>query len=798
MDIVGTCFGLGKKVLMMSIMWASCTVAKPMEVHIATDGDDANSGALEFPIATLERARDIIREMRGDAENFSGATVIVHPGRYPIEQTITLDERDSGSADAPITYKASVRGSAILDGAVKIDPQDFEPVKDPNIIERVPAAARPHLLQLDLRALGIDDYGSVGPRGWGQDPIPAPAELILDGEVQVLAGWPNDGYIPLGEVIDPGAARRHDRDGSHHAIFKYNTSRAERWLQAEDMYISGLFGVAWAQDMIGVASIDIENETITTKTEHFYGFAQPGQSGVTTQYRVLNLIEEIELPGEYYIDRETGILYFYPPYPLHNSLIRISRLRHSFISMRGTSHVTISGLTFDGGRGRAILMLEGDSNQLLGCTMRNLGHHAILASQGRDHRIVGCNIYNTGRGGIAISGGHRETLEESGHLVANCDIHRYNRWPRHYNPAVSVAGVGVRVENNHIHSAQHPAIVFQGNEHIIARNEIHRVVQGISDMGSIYVGRNPTYAGNLIKHNFFHQLDNLQEGGPGVQAIFFDSDSIYTARLFGNIFYRAGSTGSIKFHGGGGASIANNIAVDGPPLVQFNPGEFEGMERAISKMRTDEPFQHGFPQMIEDMNISEDPYRSRYPYIYKSYSEGYNKGTARWNNYETSSLDHFKDARNLDFTIRESSPILYLKAENIYDTLLGYDGENRSFENIPFAEIGLRQDEHRPHLGPLKFSKLGPADGWRGDGERSVQLWWQSSANADAYEVLIARDAELTEVVARIETDANYIMLEEDLERGETYYWQVHAKITQSKSNRAYITAEEYPWTFTR
>jgi len=230
--------------------------------------------------------------------------------------------------------------------------------------------------------------------------------------------------------------------------------------------------------------------------------------------------------------------------------------------------------------------------------------------------VDACDIHHTGRGGVSLRGGDRPSLEPGEHFVINSDIHHFNRWISFYNPGISASGVGHYLANNHLHQALHQAIVFGGNDHLFEFNEIDRVLNDISDMGSIYIGRNPTFAGNIIRYNFFHHLTPAHEGGPGVQAIFFDDDTIYVAQVFGNVFYQTGSTGVIKFNGGGGASIANNIAIESPQLVQNPLGHVKGINKAISKMLTDEPFQHGFPAMVAAMNISEDPFRSRYPYLY--------------------------------------------------------------------------------------------------------------------------------------------------------------------------------------
>ena len=294
-------------VMMPILVLVSALQAVAAGFYVAPDGNDANAGSREEPFQTLERARDGVREHRethgpGD----QGITVILREGRHTRNATFSLSAADSGAPGAPVVYKAAEGEAVSIDGGHVLEPGLFEPVTDEAVLGRLLESASGRVLQADLRALGITEYGDVGPRGWGRPNLPAPMELFIDGIPQRVARWPNDGHIVLGEVL-AGGQDESDQPG----VFKHNTDRAARWTEAEDLYISGLFGVTWAHDTVGIASIDLAAGTFTTKHPHSYGFRQPGFPGrFTTQYYAVNLLEEIEEPGEYYIDRDAGILYF--------------------------------------------------------------------------------------------------------------------------------------------------------------------------------------------------------------------------------------------------------------------------------------------------------------------------------------------------------------------------------------------------------------------------------------------------------------------------------------------------------
>ena len=159
-------------------------------------------------------------------------------------------------------------------------------------------------------------------------------------------------------------------------------------------------------------------------------------------------------------------------------------------------------------------------------------------------------------------------------------------------------------------------------------------------------------------------------------------------------------------------------------------------------------------------------------------------------------LSEFADPETLDFRLRDDAPILEHVAEDVYDRVYGADGDDIPFEPIPFEEMGLQQDGHRPELGPLPFQKLGPEEGASGVNAEETQLWWAPSHNADRYRVRIAADEAMENIVAEQETQRNHVVIDA-LESGETYYWDVEAIVDQSRSNRGVRPAEGEAWAFT-
>lgn len=711
-------------------------------LYVAPTGDDANPGTLDQPLATLEAARDAARQLSTEGET----RILLREGRYPRTNTLELDERDSG-----VVFSAYPDETAVLDGGVVIDPSDVQPVTDPAILQRIVVAeARPHIRQVDLKPYGVPLDFEFGPRGFRRAYRAAPPELFIDAEAQQIARWPNKGesFIPLGKVVDTGSVYIEGEFDLRPAIFNYETPRADQWTQADQLYISGLFAREWADDTLAIAHIDTEAGTFTTAQPHVYGLTQRP----FTSWYAINLLEEIDQPGEYFIDRTSGLLYFYPPHDLEHALIQVSTLDEVMIAIEGASHVRIERLTLENSRATGIYIERGESNTIAGCTLRNFGElgiqigqgteaipeglhnaHGILAegiqdpapasrilgnwhehvykypafrsNAGFGHSIISCDIYHMGAGGIHLDGGDRKTLTPSRHQVVNCDIYDVNRLDRTYKACINLNGVGQRIAHNHLHNAQGQAIYLHGNNHLIEYNEIDHVLLDISDMGAIYMGRDPSESGHVIRYNFFHHIFDKHHGaGAGVQAIFLDDGTLYASQIYGNVFYQAGSKGVIKHHMGGGDSIANNVAIDCPPLQiaarKSNTARAIRYIRIPPEQRPKDNPQGGVQYLrvhvadsndLRGVNIDQEPYRSAYPYLYESWITGEDFTPPLWNNVETTNLALFVDAEHLNFAFKQGA-VPSLVATGITDRVAGVVEQDIPFQPIPFDQIGLYSD----------------------------------------------------------------------------------------------------------
>jgi len=643
------------------------------EIFVAQDGDDANPGTIEKPYATLTRAVERIRELSSRLGIIEGDIAVnFREGVYPITGKDSTAIRGILAGEIVVVYRAYNGEAVTFYGGKHIS--GFAPVQDNILLSRIPQESRDKVLCTDLKAQGITEYGVLQPRGVGFSPSPA-IEVYCDGKPMHIARYPNEGFLHTEDVTEPG--NNAEKKG---ATFHCADSRISRWTEASDPWLYGYWYYEWADCTLSVASLDVDSGTIKTNETSNYKM-RAGQP-----YYVYNLLEEIDEPGEWYLDRESGILYFYPPEGADLNSVEISMLDTPMITLKDASYVRLEGITLDMGRGNAIEMTGGSDNLIAGCTVKRFAGNGIVIKGGANHGVFGCNIHTLGRRGVELYGGDRKILAPSGHFVENCDIHHFSRIDKTYTPAVQIDGVGHRIAHNKMHHSPGHAMRLEGNDHIVEFNEIYEVVRETDDQGGLDMWYNPTYQGNLLQFNYWHDMGNGRAcGQAGIRL----DDAICGTVIYGNVFERCSDAnfGGVQIHGGKDNWIDNNIFVDCPIAISFSPW---GKKRYLETLEKD-----SLKERINAVDAFGELYTSRYPELLELKERVdsnriwrnivFNCGTFLYkdqgiqeciDNYVTANDPGFLDYDNKNFRLREGAPVL---------DMIG-------FRNIPFERIG--QYEH--------------------------------------------------------------------------------------------------------
>ncbi|MGB3296799.1 MAG: right-handed parallel beta-helix repeat-containing protein [Phormidesmis sp.] len=670
-------------------------------LFVAPNGSDSNSGSLSQPLATLTGARNLIRQR--SKQKKVPVVVNLRGGNYILQESFELQAQDSGTAEAPVTYQAYQNEKPRLIGGKLL--QGFIPVTDPNILDRLPTQSKGNVLQTSLPAQGITDFGQLDLPKQERTDFKSPLEIFFDRQPMPLARYPNQGWMRITSVPN----------GPKTKTFEYAGDRPQSWsrsIESGEVWLYGNWFHSWASQYLPLASVNLGSQQMTLKEPHGYGLKANGR------FVALNLIEELDRPGEWYLDKKSGLLYFYPPGELKGAEVIASSTSQPLVMSQGASHIVLAGLSFEATRGNGIEINAGEAITLRDCEVYNVGALGVKVEGGQQHTVESCHVHDTGNGGLALIGGDRQTLTPAKHQAINNDIHHFNRWNREYRPGIYLEGVGQYVAHNHIHNTPHVAIQYKGNDHIVELNEIDRVVLDTDDAGAIYHGRDVTMRGNVFQHNYIHHsgpeffaedlignLDSKLNGkskadrteaallyGPpkqkyGTAAIYFDDwDSGNVVE--GNVFERVNK--GILINGGRDHQLVNNVFL----AVQ------QGIKLA-SRQHIEQKKQRFAPgglfyEQLQAANFTRPPYSTRYPGLATTLEQSpelpLNNIISR--NVFSASTDKPLDLQggSAAAKVTDNAENVRLPADNSASALAKIEGglsKSIQFEPIPFNRIGL-------------------------------------------------------------------------------------------------------------
>ncbi|NQT53286.1 right-handed parallel beta-helix repeat-containing protein, partial [bacterium] len=512
-------------------------------------------------------------------------------------------------------------------------------------------------------------------------------ELFFQDRPMTLARWPNDGFIRITGLAEPGTVNVRGTKGSKAGKFMYDGDRPRRWAGEKDPWVHGYWFWDWSDQRHPVESIDTAKHIIAVKPPyHSYGYR------VGQWFYGLNLLSEIDQPGEWYLDRQAGLLYFWPPASVKTGRAVVSVIP-TLVTMKDASHVSLGGMVLENCRGTAVSASGGTHVAIQAYTMRNLGGYAVRISGATDSGVFGCDIYGTGEGGISLSGGDRKTLTPARLVADNNHIHHYGRWNRMYKAGIHLSGVGNRASHNLIHNAPHMAISFGGNEHVIEFNEIHSVCHESNDAGAMYAGRNWTMRGTVVRHNYLHHINGFE--GRGCVGVYLD-DMFCGTTITGNVFYKV--TRAAFIGGGRDCSVTNNIFVDCPRALHIDgralgwaKGHSEGWVKEGREKRThlgikflEPPYSTRYPPL--KTVLDDEPFApkgnvvARNIFVGKQWND-INHQAKKYVTLKDNLIDedpHFVAAPPKSFVLKDDSPAYKL-----------------GFQRIPVGKIGLVNDGQR-------------------------------------------------------------------------------------------------------
>ncbi len=666
-----------------------CRAACAVEVHVSPTGNDAHPGTPQQPFATLERARDEVRKLQQSAPAAEPIVVLIHAGTYRIAKSLAFGPADSGTRDAGILWQAVPGNEVRLSGGASLAGDAFEPVRDDPTLMRLKPAARDQIRVLDLHSAGVDELGNYPDSFRGAPAVP---ELFFNDQRMMPARWPNEGWATIAKIVASGAVPREGVASSDPPTFEYSGDEPARWKVDAGVWLLGYWCYDWFEETIRVQSIDIEKRQIALARPTLYGIA-PGNPS-PRRYRALNLLEELDEAGEYYLDFAARRLYFWPPGELRDARIVLSTLNSPIVALKDTSYLTLRGFILEASLGEGLNIAGGENNSIEYCEVRNVRQLGISVAEGSHHRVEWCRIHDTGTGGLQLAGGDRRTLTPAGHTALNNEIWRFSQHQLSYACGITLAGVGNRAAHNLLYDAPHIAIGISGNDHIFEYNIVRDVCNASDDAGALYKGRNPSCRHNMIRYNLWQDIGSPM--GHGTAAVYFD-DGDGGDTVFGNIFVRCGypgrgSFGTIFSHGGHDNWAENNLFVDCRRALGSAPWDDARWQDALNGGQGCE----WKTRLLQEVDVTQPPYTTRYPELVGFLTP--QPGQKRVNHAKNNVLVDCEQAASGNWEFADNE--------------MWITDSDPGFVDAAAGNYSLRADSpvyrHLPGFKPIPFDQIGP------------------------------------------------------------------------------------------
>ena len=554
-----------KPLLLLAAVFVAVT-APATVFYVVPNGSDASPGFQAQPFATPQHARDAIRAARqsGDQGPFA---VQFGGGIYPLSATLVFAPEDSGTATAPVVWRSAPNEQAVFSGGRVID----------GFHETTVNGGRRWTVELpDVKAGGQSFrqlFVSVGGQPYERRYRPQIGMKRVDGLT----------FSP--KRINPGA---HHREAQKD--FYFAPGDFKQWENLGDVEVVILH--VWSSSRMLVQQVDTEKNIVTFTGMPTFAVNQDGLQ----PYFIENVKEELKSPGEWYLDRPTGVLTYLPcdGETLANTRVVVPRLVN-VIALTGdyghgrfVSHLVFDHLAFahnesplpregyGGSQGQpdlpAAIELTGAKDcTFQRCTVSQTGNYGIgLGLGAQNNAVVGCRLFDLGGGGVKVGDIRMKPDAKypelpTGNRIENCAISDGGIL---YFSGNAVWGGIVRdtvVRHNQIWNFSYSGIAFGWAWHDkptscaanhIEYNSISNVLTLIADGASIYtLGRQP---GTVIRNNVTR--DNLKS--PFTKhywqlGLYLDEGSAEML-IENNFVYRVG-TSAFNMNGGAQNVIRNNI-----------------------------------------------------------------------------------------------------------------------------------------------------------------------------------------------------------------------------------------------
>lgn len=540
--------------LCLLALGGALALAAPSEIYVAPGGDDAAKGTKDQPLASLERARDMARELKKSSTQ-APVRIVLRGGDHFLKQTLVLSPEDSN-----LTIAAFPGERSVISGGQPI--KNWQPGS------------------INGKSCWVADLNAPSQRYF--------RELFIEGQAdprRPQTRVPEKGFFRFSTENPLGKG---DSWRIQPTSLKFNVGEMKDWSNVGDADL--VFLQRWLDCHNKLARVDEASRTVFFAPKAAKGISDSNSK--PAQYFVYNVKEALDAPGEWYLDRPTMKLYYIPlPGETMAKTTAIAPRLEVLLQIQGSTANKVQGLrfehvsfrhaetdVFDGGRQGAanipggVVLQNARDCAFFGCEFTQMGCYAAeVAAGGADNKFVACHFHNLSGGGVRVDEGSEHTT------VADCDIHQVGR--------VWLTSDGVFIQNsprnrvlhNHIYDLYYSAVACgwtwgygptQCFDNQFEYNLIHDLGYGLlDDMGGFYTLG--AQAGTVIRGNVIHDVTSYHYGGWGI----YTDEGSAGILIEGNLVYRA-NNGGFHQHYGRDNILRNNIfAMAG--LVELKRSRYE-------------------------------------------------------------------------------------------------------------------------------------------------------------------------------------------------------------------------------
>lgn len=771
-------------------------------IYVALNGNDSAGGTIESPLRTFGGAQAAVKKLK--SAGVKDIDVVFREGEYRLSSSVTFGADDGAENGHLITYRSMDGENAVFKGSREFDSKNAQPVTSETALARIKDSVKNHIVSYDLAKMGfskndITDLSNIEAQIQVLDQG-EPNFVYVNGVEQTIAQWPDgDGVYSHWDSAEDGRT------------IHFTENDPTRWTTAANDWWLGTYATFdYCYARMSGKSVNPEKHTLTAADLNNLFYFTSYQS---RRWKAFNLLEELDTPGEFYVDREKMILYLYPPYGLKDAKTELSFLTRPMISLRETQNVLFKNITLSQTCGDGFRMVDVKNVDIKGCKLENIAQFGVFIDGSKnavtdsqywqiqridasyDCDIADSTFNNIGASAIKMTGGNLDTLTPANNVIDNNMLYRCSQITKNKN-AIEIGGCGITVTHNNISRCAFQGVYYLGNSHTISYNEIYDVIQETDDCGAIYCGRNSLHQGNVISYNYLHDLFSTEVLPFGHQTAIYWDDNMVGQTAHNNIINgvrkNAYSNGiDIHFYNNTSINItaASMDFKNGGAATNNNAGGV-GFGSNIADEALYFKKYPNLPEIIELMAQGTPAELSKFSEFYNNLDVNapaniigtYNREFAKVkNNVNMQVCDDFVNPEKQDYRIKRSSPT----AKRI---------PGITTDEFDIEEIGLQRDVN---IGQetSSFKQIFPANGQQALPSSEVKFKWENAFGSSKYKLMIATDRDMKNIVYEDDAVPYNITSVKGLKNNTVYYWKV-AAYSHSRELAAEWESESGVYTF--